>query len=70
MFDDVEYKLLIDNIDDDNKLVKSVLDEEVERFKVDIDVLILFIDKVDDDYKLFKLLLIPLIFQNCNWIMN
>ncbi len=46
---DVVFKLLIDNIDDDDKLVKSVLNEDVERFKVDIDVLILFIDKVDDD---------------------
>jgi hypothetical protein len=63
MFDDVEFKLLIDNIDDDDKLIKSVLNEEVEIFKVDIDVLILFIDKVDDDDKLYILLLIPLIFK-------
>ena len=46
---DVAFKLLIDKFDAVDKLVKSVLNVSVERFKVDIDVLILFIDKVDDD---------------------
>ena len=36
---DVLFKLLIDNIEFVDKLVKSVLNDAVERFKVDIDVL-------------------------------
>ena len=51
---DVAFKLLIDKVDAADKLVKSVLNVSVERFKVDIDVLILFIEKVDDDDILFK----------------
>ncbi len=51
---DVVFRFDIDKDDVDDKLVKSVLNEPVERFKLDIDVLILFIDKVDDDDTLFK----------------
>jgi hypothetical protein len=51
---DVLFKLLIDKDGVDNRLFKSVLNEDVERYIVDIDVLTLFIDKVDDDDILFK----------------
>ncbi len=54
--DDVEFKLLIDNVESVDKLFKLV--------KILVDVLFkLLIDNIDDDDKLFKLLLIPLIFK-------
>jgi hypothetical protein len=57
MFVDVEFKLLIDNIDDDDDKRFKLLNmfDDVE-FK-------LLIDNIDDDDKFFKLLLIPLIFK-------
>jgi hypothetical protein len=55
---DVVFRFDIDKDDVDDKLVKSVLNEPVERFNVDIDELILFIDKIDDVEKLFKLLFV------------
>jgi hypothetical protein len=39
---DVAFRFDIDKDDVDDKLVKYVLNEPVERFKIDIDVLILF----------------------------
>ncbi len=48
------FKLLIGNIDDVDKLFKSVLNEPVERVEVDVSESILLIDKVEFVDKLFK----------------